>query len=387
MSFTFALGKGKARTAEDAAQQAIDTCQRDFACANPDLLMVFASRVYNHAAILACIRKAFPDTPMLGCTTAGEIYTQGPDEESVALLALSGVNAKVAAGGKLSQDSYGAGRELARALGTTPGNLVFMLGDGLAGDGAAALQGLRDHMAHKLPVFGAAAGDDGQFSKTLQFNGDRVLTDTVVAAKVQGDFHFGVGVRHGWEPVALPVRVTRSRGNRLCEINDRPAMQLYDEYFGEYSQRMRSEPMARLAVYYPLGLAVPESDEYLLRAPVAVEKDGTIQFTAELPTGTDVRLMIGSVDSAMRAARIAAMEALSQMRGRPPKLAILFNGMARRRVFGLRAGEEIKLVRDIIGNEVPLVGFYAYGEIAPLEGTDLAASCFHNETLVILTLG
>ncbi len=387
LSFTFAIGKGKARTAEAAARQAVDTCRQEYAGAKPDLLMVFASRVYNHAVVLACIRKEFPDTPMLGCTTAGEIYSQGPDEGSVALLVMSGVSAEVAVGGKLSEDSYGAGKILAQKFSSAPGDLLFMLSDGLAGDGAAVLQGVRDHLAAKLPVIGAAAADDGQFRNTLQFSGTRVLTDTLVGAKVRGDFHFGVGVRHGWEPVGLPVRVTRSCGNRLCEINDRPAIQLYDEYFGEFCQRMRNEPMARLAVYYPLGLTVPESDEFLLRAPIAVEKDGTIQFTAELPTGVDVRLMIGSVESAMQAARIAAMEALSQMRGRTPKLAILFNGIARRRVFGLRAGQEIKLVRDIIGSEVPLVGFYAYGEIAPLEGTDPSASCFHNETLVILTLG
>lgn len=387
LSFAFAIGKGKARTSEEAAQQAVDTCRREQAGANPDLLMVFASRVYNHTVILDRIRKEFPDTPMLGCTTAGEIYSNGPDEESVALLAMSGLHAEVAVGGTLSRDSYGAGKILAQEFSSAPGDLIFILSDGLAGDGAAVLQGVRDHLAVKLPLIGAAAADDGQFRNTLQFCGTRVLSDTLVAAKVRGEFHFGVGVRHGWEPVGLPVRVTRSRGNRLCEINDLPAIQLYDEYFGEYCQRMRNEPMARLAVYYPLGLPVPESDEFLLRAPIAVEKDGSIKFTAELPTGADVRLMIGNVESAMRAARIAAMEALSQMRGRTPKLAILFDGMARRRVFGLRAGQEIKLVRDIIGPEVPVVGFYAYGEIAPLEGTDPSASCFHNETLVILTLG
>ncbi|MBN1596323.1 FIST C-terminal domain-containing protein, partial [candidate division FCPU426 bacterium] len=198
---------------------------------------------------------------------------------------------------------------------------------------------------------------------------------------------FGVGVHHGWEPVGLPVTVTKSEGNRLFEINDLPAIRLYDEYFGEYTQKLRTEPLARLGVYYPLGLAVPESDEYLLRAPLSVAQDGSILFTAEVPAGAQVRLMIGSVESALKAARLAAQEAMAQMQGRAPKIALVFNAIARRRLFGIKANDEILEIRKIIGADVPLAGFYAYGEVAPMQRRPGKESCFHNETIVILTMG
>ena len=97
--------------------------------------------------------------------------------------------------------------------------------------------------------------------------------------------------------------------------------------------------------------------------------------------------MIGSLEGAIQAARIAAMEALSQMQGRTPQVALIFNCIARRKLFGRRALDEIETIRDIIGPSVPLAGFYTYGEIAPVEGLKTNPAFFHNETVVILLLG
>ena len=45
----------------------------------------------------------------------------------------------------------------------------------------------------------------------------------------------------------------------------------------------------------------------------------------------------------------------------------------------------------IIGNDVPLLGFYTYGEIAPIKGevrdADKIVSKFYNETVVMLAVG
>ena len=77
--------------------------------------------------------------------------------------------------------------------------------------------------------------------------------------------------------------------------------------------------------------------------------------------------------------------------GTKPKFILMFNCIAREKLFGARAKEEIAAVMNIIGNEVPLLGFYTYGEQAPLGGEvhDLK-KCnprFYNETVVMLALG
>jgi hypothetical protein len=383
---TCAVGKGKSLDTVQAARQAAENCRRQLGC-TPSLLMVFASRAYQASLIFTELQSFFPNCPFLGCSTAGEIYSNGPDDESIALVALAGISASVALGDPIYADGYAAGRQLVRQLPCTEGRLLLLLSDGLVGDGAALVRGVRESLLPQIPIIGGAAGDDSRFQRTEIYLNGQHHSGRVAAACLSGDFSFGLGVRHGWEPVGLPVRVTKSQGNRLLEVNGIPAIRLYEEYFGEYTERLRTQPLARLAIYYPLGLPVQSSSEYLLRAPLSVETDGSIRLTAEIPEGANVRLMIGSVDSALKAARIATLEALSQMKGRPPRLAMVFSGVARRNLFGLKSSEEVQLVQDILGPAVPVAGFYGYGEFAPLEGTDACAACFHNETMAILLLG
>jgi FIST N domain len=56
----------------------------------------------------------------------------------------------------------------------------------------------------------------------------------------------GIGVRHGWRPTGEPMLVTRSGGNRVYSLDDRPALDVYLERLGVAEASMddgdRSEP-------------------------------------------------------------------------------------------------------------------------------------------------
>ena len=46
-----------------------------------------------------------------------------------------------------------------------------------------------------------------------------------------------------------------------------------------------------------------------------------------------------------------------------------------------RVEEEIEQVREIIGENIPIAGFYSYGEMAPFNGD---SSCeLHNQTMTL----
>ena len=53
-------------------------------------------------------------------------------------------------------------------------------------------------------------------------------------------------------------------------------------------------------------------------------------------------------------------------------------------LLGSRTSEESRVLRETLG-DIPAIGFYGYGEIAPLEAR--GPSFFHNETFVVLLLG
>ncbi len=209
-----------------------------------------------------------------------------------------------------------------------------------------------------------------------------------MGAGLSGSFSKGVGVRHGWDSIGLPMKVTKSEGAVLKELDGKPAVSIYEDYFGKKAEELREEPLARMAITYPLGMAVEGSDELLIRDPITVDENGWITCAAEIPEGSEVRLMIGSKDKAIEAARDAAQHALEQLGGKSPKAVIIFDCIARQKLFGRSANDEIAAIRGVFGSDVPLIGFYTYGEIAPLGG-DMKKCCsnFHNETAVIFALG
>lgn len=67
----------------------------------------------------------------------------------------------------------------------------------------------------------------------------------------------------------------------------------------------------------------------------------------------------------------------------------MFSCVGRKLVLGRRTEEEVAAVQDVLGKHVPLIGFYTYGEIGPIDKTQkhLAVTRFHNETVVIWVLG
>ena len=142
-----------------------------------------------------------------------------------------------------------------------------------------------------------------------------------------------------------------------------------------------------MAYTYPLGIAVAGSDELLIRDPVIANEKGEITMAAAIPEGTTIRLMIGDRDAAIKAAQKAAEIAEGELQGHTPRLILMFNCMARNKLLGIRCSEENDLVQKTIGEEVPMIGMYTYGEIGPLLGKKGTPAYFHNETMTLLVVG
>ncbi|TSC97287.1 MAG: hypothetical protein Greene101447_555 [Parcubacteria group bacterium Greene1014_47] len=223
--------------------------------------------------------------------------------------------------------------------------------------------------------------------KTFEYYQDQVLTDVVVGVGLYGKFSYGFGIKHGWEPVGLPLKVTKAEGAVLKEVDGKPALNVYEEYFGKDAAELVKEPLARMAYTYPIGMAVEGSDELLIRDPVIANEKGEITMAAAIPQGTTIRLMIGDRDKAIAAAKEAAEVAIDQLNKAKPGFILMFNCMARNKLLGVRCHEENQTVLGVIGKDVPMVGFYTYGEQGPLLGKKGTPAYFHNETMTLVVVG
>ena len=82
------------------------------------LLIAFVSPSHDLQALLDGIREHCPDTPLIGCSTSGEIATDGPGDAGVVVTALGGEGFTVAttAATHASRDLREAGAQAAACV-------------------------------------------------------------------------------------------------------------------------------------------------------------------------------------------------------------------------------------------------------------------------------
>src|SRR5918992_86986 len=225
------VGHSNARDSSTAGAEAAKLALRG---EDPKLLVVFCSDSYDHQALLDAINKESGGVPLIGCSTAGEIATNGPAQTSVVVTALGGPGFSVSteAATNVSSRLREAGSEVAQCLedvNERPHRVLMLLTDGLAGDQQEIVRGAYGVLGAEVPLVGGCAGDDLKMTGTFQLHDGRVLRDAVVGAALASDAPLGIGVRHGWRRVGTPMVVTRSADNRVHLLDDRPALDVYLE--------------------------------------------------------------------------------------------------------------------------------------------------------------
>lgn len=403
MAIQAGVGLSKNKSASQAGYEACKGAIDKAGGKKPDFVVVFASSSFDQKELIKGVQEASDNAAMIGGTDAGEITNEGPTTKSVAIMAIRTDKIKFYTG--LGKDvkkngARAAGQAVAREVkekaekANDSLRTFIMLPDVLTGNGADAVRGVLDVLGEHFPLVGGAPGDDFIFEKTYEYRDGEVVSGAVAGVGLSGEFSMGMGVRHGWIPIGIPMKVTKSDGAVLHELDGKPAISIYEDYFGERAEELRKEPLARMAITYPLGLKVPGyEEEYLIRDPITVDEKGSITCAAEIPEGSEVRLMIGSKEKAIEAAEDAARRLMKEFAidKTTPKFVLMFNCIAREKLFAQKANDEIQAIMAIIGKDVPLLGFYTYGEQAPLGGEtrnkEKINPRFYNETVVMFAAG
>jgi hypothetical protein len=353
----------------------------------PHVCWLFCSAQKGVKNLLKGVNDAVDTDNLIGCTTAGEISNEGFSTESAVLVGIvtDRIDFHLSVVENLSQDSEASGRKLAQGLPKST-RYLQLFSDGITGNGCAILRGISSVLGEEIPVSGGTAGDNGRFVQTWQFAGREMLTDAAVAIGFSGDFKLGAGVRSGWVPIGLSKKVTRSSGNILYELNGEPALKVFERFLGKHAHKL-----PEIGVEYPLGLVgrwgdVGEEDYHLLRATMSVNREeGSISFAGEIPEGAEVSLTCGDIASVLNASEEAARLALSDLGNATVAMIFCYSCMARKLILGSRTREEIVLIHQKIGHNLPIAGFYSYGEYSPIRCR--TSSYLHNETATVSVIG
>lgn len=350
-----------------------------------DLLLIFGSvEHFSSPGFHDSIQRVFPKAMLLGCSTAGEITTEGVDDGTCTLTALTFDKTSLSHGSTClsgMDDSFAAGERLGKQIASLDLKAVLVFGPGLHINGSALVNGITSIIGSNIPITGGLAGDGGAFKETLTIGPDGVANNQVVAVGLSGEgLHFGHGSFGGWEPFGPARKVTRSDGNILHELDGEPALEIYRRYLGEHAKGL---PASGLLFPFAM-LGEDHSAVGLIRTILGIdEATGSLILAGEIDPDGYLRLMHASTDKLVNGAELAA-EAAAMTQGRNESLAILVSCVGRKLVMGDRVDDEVEAVSDVFGEACVLTGFYSYGEISPFAA---GASCkLHNQTMTITCL-
>jgi hypothetical protein len=357
------------------------------------LVLVFgATTALQDTRSVAAIRQFYPAAHILGCSTAGEISGAQVSDDSMVATAIHFEHTEVRTSQfslGASPDSLQAGEYLARALphsvGAEGGGCeqrlahVLVLSDGLSVNGSDLVRGLMQNLPMGVAVTGGLAGDGPRFGETLVFKGDTPEKGAIAAVGLYGNrLKVGFGSLGGWDPFGPERLVTRAEENVLFELDGRPALGLYKQYLGEHASGLPAT-----ALLFPLSVRVTPGEAPLVRTILAVdEQKQSMTFAGDVPQGSHARLARANVDRLVEGA-VGAARASRPANAVAPELAILISCVGRKLVLKQRVEEEVEGVRDILGEQAVVTGFYSYGEIAPFSLGGRAE--LHNQTMTITT--
>lgn len=364
----------------------LDTTLATLKNSTADLLLVFGDIAHFTApGFYESLHKACPDATLLGCSSAGEITSNGVDDGTCTVTAIKFDQTRLRAASTAlsSMDaSFAAGERLGNQLADDDLKAVLVFGPGVQINGSALVNGITSIIGAHLPITGGLAGDGGAFKETFTIGPAGVASDQIVAVGLYGEaICFSHGSYGGWEPFGPARKVTRSQGNILHELDGEPALEIYRRYLGEHAKDL---PASGLLFPFAM-LGEDHSAVGLIRTILGIdEASGSLVLAGEIDPDGYLRLMHASTDKLVDGAETAAESAADMPQGAGQSLGILVSCVGRKLVMGDRVDEEVEAVASVFSNTAVLSGFYSYGEISPFAA---GSSCkLHNQTMTITFL-
>ncbi|KPM47309.1 FIST signal transduction protein [Jiulongibacter sediminis] len=325
------------------------------------------------------LREKFPKAEISICSTSGEILQSAVYDNSLVAAAIQFDSTEIRSVSTSIADhdsSFSAGQFLANELPSDGLQYIMVFSDGSQVNGSELVKGLS---TAEVLVTGGLAGDGYDFESTLVGLNASPEEGKILVLGFYGDkLKVAHGSQGGWDNFGLERKITKAEANVLYEIDGENALDLYKKYLGDEAKEL---PGA--ALLYPLSVIIPGLDKPVVRTILSVnEEEKSMVFAGDVPEGSSVRLMRANFDRLRIAASNAAV--LSAKDGLPDdSFALLVSCVGRKLVLGPRVEDEIEAVRQTLGTNVPVLGFYAYGEISPFnEGGDCQ---LHNQTMTITT--
>lgn len=351
---------------------------------DPTLAIVFMSYTQDVAGISALLHGH--GIQVFGATSSGEFIDKNVLEGSIVVMLLDMPPSyfKLAFLDTLDNGDFETAETLGALGRETFANPAFIIASGWVNDidGEAIIAGIEAGFGGDATIFGGMAGDDQTLTGPMVFTFGKKSTTGLLALMVDLDKVDIAGVATcGWKPIGISKTITKSKGNIVYTIDEKPALDTVMKYLG---LTLSDEPMTNtvfsLGAYYPLQLERENAPAVMRTAMLGNTEDRSLVCAGHIPQGSKVRFSLPPDFDVID----TVVEECVEVRENDLQDAdalIMFSCVSRYLSFGVMTSEEIEQVQDVW--KAPMVGFFTYGEYGKSKG---GKHEFHNNTCCVVTL-
>jgi hypothetical protein len=384
------VGKSNLRDPITAGEEAAKIALAKLNGLKPIMAIIFAATGYDQNKLMLGITNVIGNTPISGCSGEGIITNEGADEGGCAVgimlfAAESKLNFHNVIAKGLKEDSYGCGEKIAKVVNKFSqknGGVLMLYLDSMTANTTKIFKALDEKLKPNVLILGGTAGDMMKFKKTYQYHNGKIYEDAASAVYIDGAITTDWLVSHGCEEIGLEQTATKTDKNSLVEIDNQPTWEVFKKYLPGEPDVFKAEDAFHLCIGELHALGKPYGNKLIIRMPVGLTPEtGAVNFSVEIPQGTTIHFT-------RRDPQIIAEKAMSDFkelleRNKGKKIIAIFQYDCAGRgqvIYGRDLNKAlIKPLQQLVDPDIPWIGFFTYGEIAPI-GKKVF---FHNFTVVI----
>lgn len=349
----------------------------------PTLAIVFISVKQDREAIVSLLNEQA--IQIFGATTSGE-FIDGEIEEGSCVIMLLDMKREYfriifSETGELTtfENAVQLGIEGKKTF-TNP---AFIIVSGwLSQDGEQIIEGINKGFGSDVAIFGGMAGDDLKLEGPVVFTNKNSSDKGLLGLIIDKDKVEINGIATcGWKAIGTAKTITKSTGNIVYTIDDKPALDMIIKYLGvEIDFDSGKEIVSQIGAYYPLQMERENVAPVMRTAMFANRQDRSLICAGNVPQGSKVRFSLPPDFDAIEKVVEECNELKNEKQDQADAL-IMFSCISRHLSFGILIKEEIDQVRQVW--DAPMVGFFSYGEYGK---SKTGKHEFHNNTCCVLAL-
>lgn len=352
-----------------------------------DLIIFHTSMGHNFKELLSEARKLAPGAQIAGCTGAGIIGAEGPNQtmKALGIMAIKGPKSEFAITAVESwetRDQFKAAAELSGDLlqldPDTRMIMVFPPSEGmLAAD--KIIEGVHSVFGPGVPLIGGIAMDNMKAISCFQFYNDRIIEKgALMIGFSDPTLKLFSQASHGMKVIKeMPFEATKAEANIIIELNGQPAWKLIAKTLDipESTPWQEYGMLAFLAIEAPASLQDAMGEQYYLNVLIADPETGVLSCNRTIRRGSNFYLAKRDEELMFKGVDHIAQQIAGQLEGKQPAAVFHADCIIRGRMSFDRVlkDEIIARMQDPIckGENIPWLGFYSGGEFARIGGKNI----------------